>query len=95
MDIMKRIIYCKKVEDFSGHSIRIKWVTITQFLHIEVHLKVSQRRKMDPSSDLKIWYQIDQFNTFITSPSKGLVAVNLGIALMYHDNFGINTLLMT
>ena len=47
---------------------------------------------MDPSSDLKIWYQIDRFNTFITSPSK---AVNLGIAQMYHDNFGINILLMT
>ena len=54
-----------------------------------------KRRKMDPSSDLKIWYQIDRFNTFITSPSKALVAVNLGIAQMCHDNFGINILLMT
>ena len=78
---MKRIINCKKVEEFSGHSIRIKWVTITQFLHIEVHLKVESEKKMDPSSGLKIWCQIDRFNTFITSPSKALVAVNLGIEI--------------
>ena len=45
MDIMKRIINGKKVEDLSGHSIRIKWVTITQFLHIEVHLKVESQKK--------------------------------------------------
>ena len=42
---MKRIINCKKVEDFSGHSIRIKWVTITQFLYIDVHLKVESEKK--------------------------------------------------
>uniref|UniRef100_A0A7N2MKS8 Uncharacterized protein n=1 Tax=Quercus lobata TaxID=97700 RepID=A0A7N2MKS8_QUELO len=40
-----------------------------------------KRRKMDPSSDLKIWYQIDRFNNFITSPSKALVAVNLDSSL--------------
>ena len=43
---MYRIINCKQVEDVSGHSIRIKWVTITQFLHIEVHLKVEPNKKI-------------------------------------------------